>query len=197
MGGTASERKRGRKTSSPRRGAGSAADVTEGGPCFDAYGKARYNRATLELSSRGLRRWPHSGGRHTTTSHRERALRQPDQRVANRLSVACGEALPTVRRNGPIDDGTTVDAFPGVENEERNQRTVPTSSCLHFWTFHVSSWVVTFTAEPALKQELHQNVKSIYFNSLYAGSAIHEMSRRQVDGTKMVRADIFCRREPP
>ncbi len=40
-----------------------------------------------------------------------------------------------------------------------------------------SSWVVTFTAEPALKQELHQNVKSIYFNSLYAGSVIHEMSQ--------------------
>ena len=140
--GTASERNckreelQERGASSPRRGAGSAADVTEGGPCFDAYGQARYNRATLELSSRGLRRWLHSG-RHTTTSHRERSAASAGSAGRNRLSVACGEALPTVRRNGPIDDGATVDAFPGVENEKEIREPFQHHHAFALRTFHV------------------------------------------------------------
>jgi hypothetical protein len=34
------------------------------------------------------------------------------------LRVARGEALSSVIGNRPIDDGTTVDTLPGVENEE-------------------------------------------------------------------------------
>lgn len=35
-----------------------------------------------------------------------------------------------------------------------------------------SSWVATLTAVSALKQELHQNVKSRRFNGLYEKNAI-------------------------
>lgn len=48
------------------------------------------------------------------------------------------------------------------KSENRSNIIMP----LHFGHSMVSSWVVTFTAVSALKQELHQNVKCIDFNEL-------------------------------
>lgn len=106
------------KRSSPRRGAGSAADVEEECARFDAWEAARYNRATPSLGSRGLRRWPKFQARHTTTSHREQSSERAGLAGRDGLSFASGEALSPIRRNRPIDDGSTVNALPGVENEE-------------------------------------------------------------------------------
>lgn len=36
----------------------------------------------------------------------------------NSLRFTCREALSPIGRNGSIDDGTTVDALPGVKNEK-------------------------------------------------------------------------------
>jgi hypothetical protein len=73
------------------------------------------------------------------------------------------------------------------KSENRSNIIMP----LHFGHSIVSSWVVTFTAVSALKQELHQNVKSIYFNSLYAIGAIHDMRQASSLRHKKVQADIF------
>ena len=50
------------------------------------------------------------------------------------------------------------------KSENRSNIIMP----LHFGHSMCSSWVVTFTAVPVLKQELHQNVKCIDFNELRA-----------------------------
>lgn len=55
----------------------------------------------------------------------------------------------------------------------------------------VSSWVLTFTAVSALKQELHQNVKSFNFNMLRIESAIYDMRQASSLRHKIVHADIF------
>lgn len=62
---------------------------------------------------------------------------------------------------------------------------------LHFGHSIVSSWVVTFTAVSALKQELHQIVKSLYFNWLRSESAIHDSLLASSLRHKKVHADIF------
>lgn len=106
------------KGSSPRRGAGSAADVEEEGARFDAWEEARYNRATPRLGSRGLRRWPKFQGRHTTTSSQRTERAFAGLAGRDRLSFAGGEALPPICRNRSIDDGSAVNALPCVEYEE-------------------------------------------------------------------------------
>ncbi len=53
------------------------------------------------------------------------------------------------------------------KSENRSNIIMP----LHFGHSMCSSWVATCTAVPALKQELHQIVKSKYFNILYWLSA--------------------------
>lgn len=73
------------------------------------------------------------------------------------------------------------------KSENRSNIIMP----LHFGHSMVSSWVVTFTAVSVLKQELHQNVKSMYFNGLDAESVMHEMSHASSLRHKKVRADIF------
>ena len=142
MRGTASERNckreelQERGASSPRRGAGSAVDVKEECTRFDAQKEARYNRATPILGSRGLRRWPILG-RHTTPSHRANRARAPRLAGRHRLSVASGEALSTIGRNGSVDDGSAVDAFPGVENEKEIREPFQHHHAFALRTFHV------------------------------------------------------------
>lgn len=52
--------------------------------------------------------------RSTTEQSRERV----ELANRNRLRFAGREALSPISRNRPIDDGPTVDTFPGIENEE-------------------------------------------------------------------------------
>ena len=59
------------------------------------------------------------------------------------------------------------------KSENRSNIIMP----LHFGHSICSSWVVTFTAVSPLKQELHQNVKSICFNNLRMSTAIHEIRK--------------------
>lgn len=73
------------------------------------------------------------------------------------------------------------------KSENRSNIIMP----LHLGHSIFSSWVVTCTAVPALKQELHQNVKSIDFNMLHMDSAIHEMRQASSLRHKKVQADIF------
>ena len=73
------------------------------------------------------------------------------------------------------------------KSENRSNIIMP----LHFGHSMVSSWVVTFTAVSALKQELHQNVKSFNFNMLRIESAIYDMRQASSLRHKIVHADIF------
>ena len=73
------------------------------------------------------------------------------------------------------------------KSENRSNIIMP----LHFGHSIVSSWVLTFTAVSALKQELHQNVKFLYFNELRVESGIHDMRPASSLRHKMVHADIF------
>lgn len=73
------------------------------------------------------------------------------------------------------------------KSENRSNIIIP----LHFGHSMVSSWVLTFTAVSALKQELHQNVKSCNFNMLCIESAIHDMRQASSLRHKIVHADIF------
>lgn len=73
------------------------------------------------------------------------------------------------------------------KSENRSNIIMP----LHFGHSICSSWVVTFTAVSPLKQELHQNVKSIQFNRLHVRSAIHDMRQASSLRHKKVQADIF------
>lgn len=73
------------------------------------------------------------------------------------------------------------------KSENRSNIIMP----LHFGHSIVSSWVLTFTAVSALKQELHQNVKFLYFNELRVESGIHDMRQASSLRHKMVHADIF------
>lgn len=73
------------------------------------------------------------------------------------------------------------------KSENRSNIIMP----LHFGHSICSSWVATFTAVSLLKQELHQNVKSIIINSLCVIRAIHEMPQASSLRHKKVRADIF------
>ncbi len=52
---------------------------------------------------------------HHTTKDREPA----GLASRNRLSFASGEALSSIGRNGSVNDGATVNALPGVENEKK------------------------------------------------------------------------------
>ena len=73
------------------------------------------------------------------------------------------------------------------KSENRSNIIMP----LHFGHSMVSSWVLTFTAVSALKQELHQNVKSFNFNMLRIESAIYDMRQASSLRHKIVHADIF------
>ena len=73
------------------------------------------------------------------------------------------------------------------KSENRSNIIMP----LHFGHSIVSSWVLTFTAVSALKQELHQNVKCLYFNRLHDESAIHDTRQASSLRHKKVQADIF------
>lgn len=73
------------------------------------------------------------------------------------------------------------------KSENRSNIIIP----LHFGHSMVSSWVLTFTAVSALKQELHQNVKSCNFNMLRIESAIYDMRQASSLRHKIVHADIF------
>ena len=73
------------------------------------------------------------------------------------------------------------------KSENRSNIIMP----LHFGHSICSSWVVTFTAVSPLKQELHQDVKSMFFDYLCMSSAIHEMRQASSLRHKKVQADIF------
>lgn len=73
------------------------------------------------------------------------------------------------------------------KSENRSNIIMP----LHFGHSMCSSWVATLTAVSALKQELHQNVKSRCFNELCPSNAVHEIVQASSRRHKKVQADIF------
>jgi hypothetical protein len=73
------------------------------------------------------------------------------------------------------------------KSENRSNIIMP----LHFGHSIVSSWVLTLTAVSALKQELHQNVKYLYFNRLHVERAIRALRQASSLRHKKVHADIF------
>ncbi len=57
-------------------------------------------------------------GLHTTKLHDEQSGETAGLARRNRLSFASGETFSPIGRNGSVDDGSTVNALPGVENEK-------------------------------------------------------------------------------
>lgn len=54
------------------------------------------------------------------------------------LRFARRQTLAAVGGNGAIDDGTAVDAFPGVEDEKEIRKSLQHHQAFALWTFHVS-----------------------------------------------------------
>lgn len=68
--------------------------------------------------SRGLKRRPMLQGLHILPF-----LTQPNNEIVSltsrdRLRLAGGQAFPAVGRNGSVDDGAAIDAFPCVKNQK-------------------------------------------------------------------------------
>lgn len=55
------------------------------------------------------------------------------------LGLRRGKAVPPVGGNRPIDDGTAIDAFPGIEDEEEVGKPLQHHQPFTFGTFHKPS----------------------------------------------------------
>lgn len=75
-------------------------------------------RAVSTFGLQGLRRRPMFQGLSITGPITEQSRERVELASRNRLCFAGREALSPISRNRPIDDGPTVNTFPGVENEE-------------------------------------------------------------------------------
>lgn len=54
----------------------------------------------------------------------------------NCLGISCGQALSPIIGDSPINDGTAIDALPGVENEEEIRKPLQHHHAFTFRTFH-------------------------------------------------------------
>jgi hypothetical protein len=77
----------------------------------------------------------------------------------NGLSFAGSEATATVRRNRAIDDGSAVNALPGVENEEEIGEPLEHHEPFTLWTFHRPLPGLEVKCCSGSKQELNHFVK--------------------------------------
>src|SRR2546430_1813728 len=69
---------------------------------------------------------------------------------SDRLGVKRREALPPVHRNRSIDDRATVNAFPGIEDEEEVREPLQHHQAFALWTFHDFLLGVSHLSTPAL-----------------------------------------------
>jgi hypothetical protein len=86
------------------------------------------------------------------------------------------QALSAVLRNGAIDNGATVNAFPGIKDEEKIREPLQHHEPFALWTFHHSLLGKVFTAV-TMSSKRQTNFNDHYVSMVYKKTAKKKRQR--------------------